>query len=191
MAAESSTTLTVRAVAARLQASPMALYRYFDTMDALLDALLDRVLGRFTAPAPTDDWVHDLGAFARAHRAVLSAHPWTVAILFSHPSPGINATVIGEEALRILQRGSISGARAVATFSAVLALNYGWSAFATARGDADAGPAASVAEALAAIPVEAFPLTVGVAAQFAAYGSDEHYELALAQLLSGIRAAAG
>ena len=51
IAAQGFTALTVRAVAARLGAAPMALYNHFATKEQLVDALLDRVLGRF-APAP-------------------------------------------------------------------------------------------------------------------------------------------
>ena len=32
-----------------------------------------------------------------------------------------------------------------------------------------------------------FPLTVGVAEEMGAYGSDEHYELVLDQMLGGLR----
>src|SRR5690349_16622223 len=60
--------LSMRAVAAELGAVPMALYNHFATKEQLVAALLDRVLLRFTPPPPTDDWVHDLAAFARAHR---------------------------------------------------------------------------------------------------------------------------
>ena len=107
--------LTMRAVATQMGASPMALYRYFATKDELIDAMLDRVLGRMDLDAPTDDWLADLSAFAAAHRAVLSDHPWATVPLFTHSNPGINATVIGETALEILARGGISGGEAVAT----------------------------------------------------------------------------
>ena len=40
-----------------------------------LGALLDRVLGRFVREPFGDDWVEDLGRFARAHRRVLDEHP--------------------------------------------------------------------------------------------------------------------
>ena len=46
--------LTMRAVAAELGAAPMALYRYFPTKDDLVNALRDRVLGRFQAEPPSD-----------------------------------------------------------------------------------------------------------------------------------------
>jgi len=178
--------LTIRAVAARLGAAPMALYNHFATKDALVDALLDRVLGRFEAPAAGDDWRADLRAFARAHRRLLSGHPWAVAPLFTRPNPGLGAVRIGELALEILARGGITGGRAVAAFSGVIALNYGWASFTTARDLDPGGPAENVGAMLALLPADAFPLTVGVAAEMGAYGSDEHYELVLDSLLSGL-----
>ena len=63
---------SMRAVAARLGAVPMALYNHFATKEQLVAALLDRVLGRFEPPEPTDDWLEDLRAFARAHRQLLA-----------------------------------------------------------------------------------------------------------------------
>src|SRR5919204_5337962 len=73
--------LSMRAVAARLGAVPMALYNHFATKEQLVDALLDRVLGRFEPAPPTEDWGEDLRRFARAHRRLLVAHPWAVAPL--------------------------------------------------------------------------------------------------------------
>ncbi len=177
--------VTVRTVAAALGASPMSLYRYFATMDQLVDALLDRVLGRFEPPTGTDDWRGDLEAFARAHRAVLLAHPWAVPALFTHPNPGPNATRIGESALDIARRGGADDESAVVIFSAVLALNYGWSAFSTARTQVDTD---ALRTALAAVPAELYPRTAAVAHVLADYGSDAHYDAALTLLLRGVPA---
>lgn len=181
--------VTVRAVTSRLDASPMAFYRHFATKDALVDALLDRVLGRFRVPAASDDWVADLEAFAVSHRRMLAEHPWAIGLLFLHPNPGLGATRIGEEALRILDRGGIRGERAVATFSGILAFNYGWAAFSAARPAAGsvADDRAAVRAALSALPVDAFPLTIAVAEPMSDYGSDRHYELALRLLMTGVR----
>jgi AcrR family transcriptional regulator len=182
LAREGFDTLTVRAVAARLGAAPMALYNHFADKEELVDALLDRVLGRFVPPAATGDWRADLRAFARAHRRVLTDHPWAVAPLFSRPSPGLNAVVVGEHVLEILARGGLSPAEAVATFSGVIALNYGWSSFTAARA-LDPAAGEQVATAMAALPPGAFPRTAEVAAEMLAYGSDTHYEHVLGELI--------
>jgi len=183
--------LTMRAVAARLSAVPMALYNHFATKEELVDALLDRVLSRFEPQPATDDWAEDLRRFARAHRRLLVTHPWAVAPLFTQPNPGMSSVRIGEFALGILRRGGFSDARAVAAFSGIIALNYGWSSFTTARDVDPEGPGHDVGAMLAALPRTEYPLTVDVAGEMGAYGSDHHYDFVLDQLLSGLRATAG
>lgn len=182
--------LTMRAVAVELGASPMSMYRYFPTKDELVDALLDRVLGRVAVGGPTDDWSADLRRFAQAHRDVLAAHPWAVLPLFTHPNPGPAATRIGEVALGILARGGVAGVDAVVAFSGILALNYGWAAFTLSRPDAQSKDhEEQMSTALGSLPVDRFPHTVAVAAELAHYGSPDHYDRALEQLLVGVRAA--
>ena len=179
--------LTMRAVAARLGAVPMALYNHFATKDQLVDALLDRVLGRFEPEPATDDWIEDLRCFARTHRRLLTRHPWAVAPLFNQPNPGLSAVRVGELALGILRRGGVSDAAAVAAFSALIALNYGWASFTPARDLDPDSPGHDVGAALAALPPDAFPLTVQTAGEMGAYGSDAHYDFALDQFLTGLR----
>ena len=67
---------------------------------------------------------------------------------FNQPNPGLGAVRIGEFALAILRRGGLSDDRAVATFSGLIALNYGWSSFTAAR-DLDPAARADVGAALA------------------------------------------
>jgi len=183
--------LTMRAVAARLSAVPMALYNHFATKEELVDALLDRVLSRFEPQPATDDWAEDFRRFARAHRRLLVTHPWAVAPLFTQPNPGMSSVRIGEFALGILRRGGFPDARAVAAFSGIIALNYGWSSFTTARDVDSEGPGHDVGAMLAALPRTEYPLTVDVAGEMGAYGSDHHYDFVLDQLLSGLRGTAG
>jgi AcrR family transcriptional regulator len=191
VAAQGFDALTIRAVAARVGAVPMALYNHFATKDQLVDALLDRVLGRFEPEPPTGDCVEDLRRFARAHRRLLTTHPWAVAPLFARPNPGMSSVRIGELALEILRRGGLSGERAVAAFSGIIALNYGWSSFTTARALDPSSPGHDVGADLLALPPAEYPLTVAVADEMGAYGSDHHYELVLDQLLRGLRAPTG
>jgi AcrR family transcriptional regulator len=176
-------------VAARLGAVPMALYNHFATKDQLVDALLDRVLGRFEPEPQTDDWRTDLRRFARAHRRVLEQHPWAVAPLFMQPNPGLSAVRIGEHALGILRRAGFTNAQAVAAFSGIIALNYGWSSFTTARDHAPRSRGNEVAAMLAMLPASEYPLSVEVAGEMGAYGSDDHYAFVLDRLLDGLHAA--
>jgi AcrR family transcriptional regulator len=180
-----SEALTMRAVAAELDAAPMALYRHLATKDDLVDALLDRVLGRFEPPPTTRSWRADLKAFAQAHRRLLMDHPWAVPLLFTHASPGLNATRIGELAFGILRRGRLNDTEVVATFSGLIALNYGWSAFAVPRIGAETET--DITAVLQQLPRHDYPITVDVAAEMGDYASDRHYELVLDRFLAGVR----
>ena len=174
--------LTLRAVAARIDASPMALYRYFPTKDALTGALLDRVLGRVPAIAVSDDWIDDLAEFARAHAHVLRTHGWAVPGLFRTPDPGPGAAVTAEQAFAILARGGLTGADAVAAFSAIVALNYGWAAFA----NPDRSPA-ELRDGMLALPAASFAHTRAVAEELAEYADPGNYARALELVVEGIR----
>ena len=187
MASDGYDALTMRAVANRMGASPMALYRYFATKDELIDAMLDRVLGRMAPTPPSDDWLADLTAFATAHRSVLAAHPWAIVPLFTHSNPGVNAAMLGETAFAILKRGGVTGVDAVATFCGILALNYGWFAFTAARDATRAAvdPEAVLGEQLSRLPPEDFPHTLRVAQELSHFGSEAQYALALRRLIGG------
>jgi AcrR family transcriptional regulator len=175
----------MRAVAGKLDAAPMALYRHVATKDELVDGLLDRVLGRFEPPPTTRSWRDDLKAFAQAHRRLLMDHPWAVPLLFTHPSPGLNAIRIGEFAFTVLRRGRLNDAEVVATFSGLIALNYGWSAFAVPRIGTEGKT--DLTAALQQLPATDYPITVEVAAEMGNYASDRHYELVLDRFLAGVR----
>ena len=165
----------MRAVAARLGAAPMALYNHFATRDALVDALLDRVLHRFAPAPPTDDWREDLRAFARAHRRLLSGHPWAVAPLFSQPNPGLGAVRIGEHALGILERGGYRRARGRRVQRGDRAQLRLVVVHRRAELDPGGGGARGRRHARAA-PGALFPRTVAVAEEMGGYGGDEDYE---------------
>ena len=95
---------------------------------------------------------------------------------------------IGEAALEILRRAGLSDARAVAAFSGIIALNYGWSSFTTARDLDPPAPGRDVSAMLAALPASEYPHTVAVAGEMGAYGSEDHYEFVLDLLLGGLAA---
>lgn len=177
--------LTIRAVADQLGCSPMGLYRYVAGKEDLVEALLDRVLGRMPTLPESSDPLADLGAFATAHRDLLLAHPWAVPGLIAHPSPGPNALPIGEQALGLLHRLGVEGDRAVATFSGIIALNYGWVSFAIASRSTAAAPSL---QRIASGPADGFPRTVAVGEAMARFGSEDHYATVVAELLEGLAA---
>lgn len=181
--------LTIREIAGALGASPMSIYRYFDSREELISNLLDRIMSRFEYPTRTGDLQADLANFARSHKRLLDAHPWAISLFFTHPAPGPATDRIGETALSMLVGGGLSREMAVSVFSAVIALNYGWASFAKARSESviNGTPGLSLADSLSLLSDDEFPVTRQVAHELVEYGAHRHYELALGVLVTGLR----
>lgn len=91
--------LNLRAVAARLHASPGTLYNYFDNKQALLEAAMARALQRVTALGThSGNWKTDLRATMMMLHAALSAQPAAVILL----DAGIGAERMDDARERIL-----------------------------------------------------------------------------------------
>jgi AcrR family transcriptional regulator len=92
--------VSLRKVAAELDAGPMRLYRYVATKDELLDLMIDAVYGEIsTRRPPGADWRAALRSLAtRTRRAVLH-HEWFADLLGGRPHLGPNALAHGEATL--------------------------------------------------------------------------------------------
>ncbi len=97
--AEGLVALSTRRLAAELGVSGPSLYNHFATKDALLDAVVDHVVGEVdlsmwelprARQAPVD-WALALLAWARSYRAALVAHPNLVPVLAQGPGRRANA----------------------------------------------------------------------------------------------------
>lgn len=66
---------TMRAVAERLEVTPMALYHHVADKAALVALVVDAVIVGRPLPPPTDSWQDDLWEMARWMREVTLAHP--------------------------------------------------------------------------------------------------------------------
>jgi AcrR family transcriptional regulator len=104
--------VTLRRVAARLGVTPMALYRYIESKDELLDAMADRLYEELMTPAGDEaEWWQELAGLARSTRRVLLAHPWA-APLFARPLAGPNARALDDALQRALRTAGFSAAEA-------------------------------------------------------------------------------
>ncbi len=79
--------VSVRKVAAALDAGPMRLYGYLSTKEELLDLMADAVHGELPAP-PAGDWRATLRSLAHGLRDVTHRHPWFADLLGGRPSFG-------------------------------------------------------------------------------------------------------
>lgn len=67
---------SMRRVAESLGVTPMALYKYVDGREQLLDEMVDRLIEAVDEPAGNGPWREVLRTRILATRAALAAHPW-------------------------------------------------------------------------------------------------------------------
>jgi AcrR family transcriptional regulator len=82
--------LTMQAVSAKLGYTTMAVYRYFPSKEALVDAIVDAGMGLPPRPAPNAGWRAEVAQWAHAKRAMLIARPWLAELPFVAAPHGPN-----------------------------------------------------------------------------------------------------
>lgn len=80
--------VSMRRVGEVLGVEAMSLYRHVSNKDALLDGMVDDVVGAFPVPEIGGDWRDRLGSQVRGAHAVLVAHPWVPALATNRPAMG-------------------------------------------------------------------------------------------------------
>jgi len=83
--------VTMQAVSARVGFTTMAVYRYFPSKEALLDAIVDAAQGSPPSPkVPRGDWRSEVSRWAHAKRDMLCARPWLAELPFVAAPHGPN-----------------------------------------------------------------------------------------------------
>ena len=90
--------LSIPALAARLGVEAMSLDLHVADKEALLDAMVDAVVGEIHLPLVGHDWRGQLRARSVSGRTVLTRHRWALGIMGSRRTPG-RATLAHHDAL--------------------------------------------------------------------------------------------
>ena len=186
--AEGLDRLTMRRLATELGVMPNALYSYFPHKGALLDALLDDLLGDIDPGDPAQgDWRDGLIRVMDSSRQLLLAHPRLVHVFLARPGLGPNATQLGEVTFALLRRGGLVGERAVEAFRVLLTYSLGFAAFQAPRLGTDSlERARQVETTYTSLAENSFPEMRQVAGELAAPTTDRHFHTGLRWLLEGI-----
>jgi len=188
--------LSMRRLAAQLDAGAMSLYWHIRNKDELLDLVVDRVIGEvFGDLGEPQGWRAWMEAFSRSLRRVLLRHRAVAPVVGSRPTFGPNAVHALEDLLGALVADGFD------TPSAVLASTtlVNWaSAFAVfevrdplgpgTSGEARRDHAAELHTFMAGRSPERFPLTIEAAAMGATITPDRQFDYGLDVLLDGIEA---
>ena len=106
---EGLSAVTMNAVASKLGLTTMAVYRYFPSKEALLDAVIDAGMGSPPRPARANGpWREEVARWARAKRASLISRPWLAELPFVAAPHGPNFLSWLEALLEPLSRTGLS-----------------------------------------------------------------------------------
>ncbi|WP_399879952.1 TetR/AcrR family transcriptional regulator [Streptomyces sp. BBFR51] len=109
--------VSLRKVAARLNAGPMRLYRYISTKEELFDLMMDEVQAEILPEEQPGDWREALRILAHRTRQAALRHEWLADLLGGRPALGPNSLAVTETTLGGLDahlRGHPDGHRAQA-----------------------------------------------------------------------------
>ncbi|GGQ88878.1 TetR/AcrR family transcriptional regulator [Kitasatospora griseola] len=152
---------SMRALATRLDVTPMSLYWYVADKDDLLELALDVVSGEMELPRSSDglDWQDGLRALAVTWRAAMLAHPWAVRMYNDYLNIGPNSVRFSARALEVARSSPLPEDDAMAALSAIFQYAYGftanevnWDEKAKAAGTTEEGLIAEITEAVLQVP---------------------------------------
>lgn len=133
---------SMRAVATRLGVAPNALYSHVDGKTALVDDLLDDLLGELDPPAPDGPPLDGLRGVMLATHDLLARHPDLVPLYLARQGArGPHARALGDAMLVLLARVGLEGPEAGRVVRALIVHTLGYTALATAD-DPTLSPAA-------------------------------------------------
>ena len=186
-AEQGAESLTMRRLADALGVMPNALYTYFVDKAAILDAVLDDLLGDVRLPGRRSGWRDALAALMSEYRRLLLTQPGLITLTVSRPMYGPNALRLREDMLTLLREGGLDDTDAVSAFLALFAFTTGFVAFETARvpGKRDAEQRARGHRLHASLPEETFPSTRALAKRLAKRPGEQEFARGLDGLIAG------
>lgn len=94
--------VSLRKVAARLNAGPMRLYGYISTKQELFDLMVDEVHAEILPEEQPGDWREALRVLAQRTRQAVLRHDWMADLLGGRPTLGPNGLAVTEAKLAAL-----------------------------------------------------------------------------------------
>ena len=180
--------LSMRNLGQALKVEAMSIYNHVPGKEALLDGLVERVVGELELPEVGGDWrVAMRGRAMTAHR-VLMRHPWATMLLVSRMNIGPNMLRYIDRTVGCLREAGFSWAMADHAWNTLDAFTYG---FTLQRLNFPLEPQQYIPAArqfLPMIPADQFPYMNGLSQEIIAGRHDglQHLELGLELLLNGL-----
>ena len=176
--------LTMRKLGAALGVEAMSLYNHVPNKNALLDGMVEVLLGELQVPAENHGWEERLREGYRAFRRLAHEHPNVFPLLVNRPPETMDGVWLVEEFLRTLGEAGFGKETALHAFRALSSYTFGY-AMAEIRGFA-LEPDGSRLGAHGLSPEE-FPRLRALEPQLESVDHDAEFEFGLDLILSGLR----
>jgi AcrR family transcriptional regulator len=100
--------LSMRKLAQELGVEAMSLYNHVQNKEALLDGIVDVVVGEIEVPPGAPDWKTSLRQTVLSARGVLLRHPWAPRVIEARKNPSPATFAYFESVIGILRSGGFS-----------------------------------------------------------------------------------
>ncbi len=177
--------LTMRRLGAELGVEAMSLYNHVSNKNALLDGMVEVLLGELEIPPGNHSWEEHLRKGYRAFRRLAHEHSNVFPLLVNRPPDTMDGVWLVEEFLRTLQEAGFGKERALHAFRVLSSYTVGY-AMAEIRGFA-LEPDGSRLGVHILSPGE-FPRLSELRPQLANVDHDAEFEFGLDLILSGLQA---
>ncbi|MDX6671240.1 MAG: hypothetical protein QOI91_1603 [Solirubrobacteraceae bacterium] len=128
--------VSMRRLAQALDVWPMALYRYFDDKDALLDAVVARATDDVARPDPAAPWREQIRGLLSSAREALGGDALRLGAQLPRALLTPGAVRLADDALRVLGEAGFGAREAPRAWRTLLSYTVGFAAVGTER-DAD------------------------------------------------------
>ncbi len=118
--------LTIRKLAAELDAKPMTLYHHVANKEEILDGMVDRVFDEIDLPPQDMEWRSAVRQRSLSAREALGRHPWAIPMMESRTSPGPATLRHHDAMLGCFRRGGLSLEMAAHAYALIDSFVYGF-----------------------------------------------------------------
>jgi TetR/AcrR family tetracycline transcriptional repressor len=172
--------LTMRRLGSELGVEAMSLYNHIPNKSALLDGMVEVLLGELEVPPETHDWEERIKEGYRAFRRLAHEHPNVFPLLVNRPPDTMDGAWLVEELLQTLRRAGFERESALHAFRALSSYAFGY-AMAEIRGfTLEPNGARSLS------PAE-FPNLCELAPYLEEVDHDREFEFGLELIIAGLR----
>jgi AcrR family transcriptional regulator len=182
-------TLSMRELGRRLGVEAMSLYNHVANKDAVLDGIVDMVVGEIDLPGPETPWRDFMRQRALSALKVFQKHPWAAALIDTRIGGGMGRLRYFDAILGVLRRAGFPLELAARAFSLLDRYIYGFCRQSLVMAATDAGSPESAEAFNAALPEDAFPYLAEMSAFSArqpGYDEASDFDFGLSLILDGL-----